>query len=235
MNAEIIIAGFTLGALGSLHCVGMCGPLALALPVHHLNSAQKIFALFLYQLGRVFTYSLFGLILGMAGRSIYLSGFQHWFSIIVGVVVLIFAIYYWILKATFQPSFLKNFNGLVQSQLARLIKSKRTGDYFLFGIANGFLPCGMVYMAVAAALTSTEIFKSVLFMACFGAGTLPAMMLIGYFGQFFSLTIRNYFKKALPFIVILMGIILILRGLNLGIPFISPILPTATSQAVKCQ
>jgi uncharacterized protein len=231
---EAIIAGFSLGAFGSLHCVGMCGPLAMALPVHHLSKGKKLFAIFLYQVGRVFTYSLMGLIIGLAGRRIYMAGFQQWFSIIMGIVVVILVVQYWILKKYIRPSFFNAFYNRVQQLMIRFLKSKKTINFLLLGTANGLLPCGMVYVAIAGALTTSQITNSVLFMAFFGLGTLPAMMAISYFGQLFSISIRNNLRKALPALVTLMGVILILRGLNLGIPFISPVLQQAPGQAIIC-
>lgn len=104
----------------------------------------------------------------------------------------------------------------------------------MLGTANGLLPCGMVYVAIAGALTFTNVLHSTLFMVGFGAGTLPAMMAISYFGQFIKLSVRNQFRKALPVFATIIGILLILRGLNLGIPFISPVLPGAHNGAISC-
>src|SRR5436190_5325856 len=111
----LIIAGFSLGAVSSLHCVGMCGPLALALPVHHLSKRQQLISLFLYQLGRIITYSLFGLIFGLAGRTIYMAGIQQWFSIAMGVVVLSLVVLYWVYKNPLHPSVFKKLFNSVQS------------------------------------------------------------------------------------------------------------------------
>ena len=100
----VIISGFTLGAIGSLHCVGMCGPLSLALPVNHFDAFQKFIALSLYQAGRIITYSAIGLLFGLAGRGLYISGFQQWFSIIIGAIVLFFAVLYFLQKISSSPS-----------------------------------------------------------------------------------------------------------------------------------
>jgi sulfite exporter TauE/SafE len=232
----IIIAGFSLGAVSSLHCVGMCGPLALALPVHHLSKAQQLISLLLYQFGRIITYSLFGLVFGLAGRRIYLAGFQQWFSIILGVVVLILVILYWVYKNPLQPSILKKLFGSVQSFMMKAFRSKkRSSSFLLFGMANGLLPCAMVYVAIAGALTTTQVTYSILFMAMFGAGTLPAMMIIGYFGRMVSLPVRNMFRQSIPVFMTIMGVVLILRGLNLGIPFISPVLHDASYDVISCR
>ena len=233
----VMIAGFSLGAVSSLHCVGMCGPLAMALPIHHLSRPRQLLSLLLYQLGRVITYSLFGLLFGLAGRRIYIAGFQQWFSIIMGIAVLLLVILYWVYKNPLQPFILKKAFSRIQSFMIKAFHSKKTktsGAFVLLGLANGLLPCAMVYVAIAAALTTASIIDSVSFMAMFGAGTLPAMMVIGYFGRMVSLPVRNLFRQSIPFLMSLMGIVLILRGLNLGIRFISPLMPGKVPGAFGC-
>ena len=230
-----MISGFTLGAAGSLHCVGMCGPLSLALPVQHLSKTQKFFSLLLYQFGRIITYSVIGLLFGLAGRRIYISGYQQWFSIAMGIVVLSLAALYFFRHKTVHIKFLNRFYFFIQQQISRLLKSANgLLSFLLMGMANGLLPCGMVYVALAATLSFTEITQSVSFMAMFGAGTLPAMMLIGYAGQVINPGWRTYLRKLVPIFISLMGALLILRGLNLGIPFISPELPQFPGHAVVC-
>ncbi|MDP4261483.1 MAG: sulfite exporter TauE/SafE family protein [Bacteroidota bacterium] len=231
----VIIAGLSLGAVSSLHCVGMCGPLALALPVHHLSKTQQLLSLFLYQVGRVITYTALGLAFGLAGRQIYLAGFQQWFSVVMGIVVLLLVILYSVYKKPLQPSFLKKLFGYVQSFMIKAFHSKkRSSGFILLGMANGLLPCGMVYVAVAGALTTTVVSYSVVFMAMFGAGTMPAMMIIGYFGRMASLPVRNMFRQSIPVFMTIVGVVLILRGMNLGIPFISPVLQHTPHDAVSC-
>jgi uncharacterized protein len=230
-----IISGFTLGAAGSLHCVGMCGPLSLALPTHHLSKTQKFLSLLTYQFGRIITYSFIGLIFGLAGRRIYISGYQQWFSIALGIIVLVMAAMYFISKNSVHLSFFNRFYFSIQQLISRLLK-KQGGpfSFLLLGLANGLLPCGLVYVAVAATLSFTEISESVSFMAMFGAGTLPAMMLMGYAGQMINVEARKLMRKAVPVFITLMGVLLILRGLNLGIPFISPEMPQSPGDATVC-
>ena len=236
MLLPVLIAGFTLGAAGSLHCVGMCGPLSLALPTYHLSKTKKFISLLVYQFGRIITYSLIGLIFGLAGRRIYMAGYQQAFSIGLGILVLSLALLYFIQKKTIHLSFLNKFYNSVQGMIIRLLKSSKGFLGFLgMGMANGLLPCGMVYIALAATLSLPQISQSVAFMALFGAGTLPAMMLVGYAGQLIKPGIRQSLQKAVPVFIVLMGAVLILRGLNLGIPFISPELPDAAGAAVNCQ
>jgi len=231
-----VIAGFSLGMVGSLHCVGMCGPLALALPVQHLTAVKKFISLFVYQVGRIVTYAALGLLFGSLGRTFYIAGLQQWLSVGLGVLILISALIYFLRKKTIHLIFLNRFYNMVQLVIGKLLRSgKGTPAFFLMGMANGFLPCGMVYMAMAGALSSVSITHGVIFMALFGAGTLPAMMMVSYFGQTIPMSVRMSMRKAVPYFITVMGLILILRGLNLGIPFISPELPGPASETVTCQ
>ncbi len=231
----IILSGFTLGAAGSLHCAGMCGPLSLALPVQHFSALHKFLALFLYQVGRVITYSVIGLFFGLAGRQLFITGYQQWFSIGMGVLVLAIAALYWIQKKRVRLSFLAPFYQSVQGLIMRILRSStNVMSFLLLGMANGLLPCGMVYIALATSLSFSQTGESVLFMAMFGAGTLPAMMFIGYAGVMIKPELRSVFRKMTPVFISLMAVLLILRGLNLGIPFISPELPHAPGAAVEC-
>ena len=230
-----IIAGLTLGAAGSLHCVGMCGPLSLALPTSHLTRAKQFFSLLVYQFGRIITYSLIGLLFGLAGRRIYISGYQRWFSIGLGILVLSLTVIYFVQKNTVHFAFFNRFYHSIQRLIGRILqKNKGPLGFFWLGLANGLLPCGLVYVAIAATLSFTEIIESVSFMAAFGAGTLPAMMMVGMAGSMIKPEARQLMRKAVPVFVTLMGIVLILRGMNLGIPFISPELPGSPGDAVIC-
>lgn len=231
----VIISGFTLGAAGSLHCVGMCGPLSLALPVHHLSKAEKFFSLLLYQTGRILTYSIIGLLFGLAGRRIYIAGYQQWFSIGLGIIVVGLAVLYFLQKRAVHVGFFSKFYLFVQSLIVKLLRSSAgPGSFLLLGMANGLLPCGMIYIALASTLSFSAVNESVVFMAMFGAGTIPAMMLVAYAGQAMKFELRLLLRKAVPFFILSMGVLLILRGMNLGIPFISPELPDAAGKAVVC-
>jgi len=235
MTIPGIIAGFTLGIVSSWHCAGMCGPLALALPVHHLPAAKKFTSLLFYQSGRVITYSVLGLVFGLAGSRFYIAGMQQWFSISIGIAILLFAILYYYGKKTIHFSFLNRFHFFIQKTISSLLRSaKNPAGYLLLGMANGLLPCGLVYLAVAGALAFGNAFHSMFFMIAFGAGTIPAMMIAAYAGHLMNYSVRQTMKKAVPVFITAMAIILILRGLNLGIPFISPDLPAETTKAVSC-
>jgi hypothetical protein len=213
----------------------MCGPLSLALPVNHLSKPQKVFYLFLYQLGRIITYAIIGLVFGLAGRRIYFSGYQQWFSIGMGIIILLLTILYFARHYTVHLNFFSGFYTAVQRLISRILKNANSPLSFLaMGLANGLLPCGLVYFALAATLSFSNVADSVLFMAMFGAGTLPAMMLVAFAGQLIKLETRQLLKKVVPYFMVAMGVLLIMRGLNLGIPFISPELPQSPGQALNC-
>lgn len=231
---QAAIAGILLGLVSSFHCVGMCGPLALALPVHHLQKMQQGFAVLLYNLGRVITYSVLGGVFGWLGRGIYIAGFQQWFSITMGVVILLLTFLNYMFNRSFSPAWLRHLHGGIQQLMGRLLRSPRLPHYLLLGMANGLLPCGLVYLAIAGSLTTTSIGESILFMASFGTGTLPAMLILSFFGVHIKLSLRQQMRKAVPFIIAGMAVLLILRGLNLGIPFVSPVLADAPQPVISC-
>ena len=232
---SVLIAGFTLGLAGSLHCVGMCGPLSLALPTWQLSTTAKLISIVLYQTGRIITYSILGLIFGLAGRTIYVAGLQQWFSVVMGVFILTMAALYFIQKHSIHFSFFRRFYIVLQKLIGGILKANAgPPGFLLLGMANGLLPCGMVYIALAATLSLTRVYQGVSFMALFGAGTAPAMILIAYSGQMINPSVRLIFRKSIPFFIVAAGVLLILRGMNLGIMFISPELPQAAGQAVNC-
>jgi uncharacterized protein len=231
---EAVLAGFVLGLVSSFHCVGMCGPLALSLPVKHLPPAGRTWAVLLYNLGRILTYASLGLILGLTGRRLYIAGFQQGLSIACGTLVLIFVLQYFWIRKPWHPSWLTHFNSGVQHLMGLALRSRNLAGFLLLGMANGLLPCGMVYLALAGALGTANPSNSTLFMVFFGAGTLPAMMLMGLAGIRMGFPLRNLVKKASPYLAFLMAVLLILRGLSLGIPMISPILAHQPGTALSC-
>jgi sulfite exporter TauE/SafE len=222
----------------------MCGPLMLALPVRHMSKRLQILAIVLYNSGRVITYTLIGALLGLAGRSIYLAGFQRWLTIVLGIFMLVMAANYFYKQASVQPKWMQVIHVRIQQLMLRFLPSQpppaggelknNVSIYFLLGMANGLLPCGMVYLAIAGALTASTILHSVLFMFLFGVGTVPAMLALGVFGLRITMPVRQQMKSAMPYVVAAMAVILILRGLNLGIPFISPVIASAPGPIISC-
>lgn len=222
---EWIIAGLVFGFLGSFHCVGMCGPLALALPGSDRGTVYLVFSRLIYNLGRVITYSTLGLAVGLMSSMISISGFQQGLSISVGIIILL-----GLTVSAFRQKLneWKAYPSSMMRKATRPIKSLfRKGDIgslFLIGLLNGLLPCGFVYMGLATALTTGTVTESVLFMGGFGFGTFPAMLGMSLAGGFISLSMRRRLQNFSPYFIAVVGVLLVLRGLNLGIPFISPTL-----------
>ncbi|HVS96889.1 MAG TPA: sulfite exporter TauE/SafE family protein [Puia sp.] len=220
-------AAFVLGLIGSLHCIGMCGPLALALPFKGGRAAR--FSLSLrYHAGRICTYALGGVLFGWFGRGIRIAGWQQGFSIALGVMIVVL---------TLGDRWLEGVGRLyapVRQAILRILYSASGKGSFLLGMANGLLPCGMVYLAIAGALTRPTVAGSMGFMAFFGAGTLPLLLGLQWTGRLFPVSWRHRLRGALPLVTVVVGLLLILRGLDLGIPFVSPALPPAPGQAVSC-
>ncbi|PID56940.1 MAG: hypothetical protein CR986_09685 [Ignavibacteriae bacterium] len=223
METTTIWGGFLIGFLGSFHCVGMCGPIALALPIGNSSNIELIISRILYNLGRIVTYSFFGAIFGLFGKGIAFAGLQRYASIGLGVSILI----YYLTPKKFKGklSTTKPYqivNNFVKKSFSKLTHSGSPFSLFLFGIINGFLPCGFVYVALAGAMTTGDIYSGTAFMALFGLGTTPIMLAASLAGKFFTGKLRSRMNKLIPVFAIVLAIIFILRGLNLGIPYLSP-------------
>jgi uncharacterized protein len=218
-----IFTGFVIGLLGSLHCIGMCGPIALALPAGKFKSMRFYFGRIYYNLGRVVTYSFFGLIFGIIGKNFAMAGLQSWVSIISGAGIIIIVLLPQRIKtSTLSKLQLYRLTDKIKNAFGSLFKSGSLTAMFCIGILNGFLPCGFVYVGLAGALASGEVTTGILYMALFGLGTLPVMFAASVAGNYVSIGIRQKLTKVIPVLAILLAVIFILRGLSLGIPYISP-------------
>jgi len=209
----------TLGLLGSLHCAGMCGPLALALPPAGAGTAGFVGGRLAYNLGRIVTYCLLGLLFGAFGKTLALAGIQRWTSIGLGVALLVG------LFASRKLELWKPVTGLVnwlKSNLSGLLRRRSLGASGALGLLNGFLPCGLVYVACVGATATGGIGRGAAYMTAFGVGTVPMMLSIGLSGRLVPPPIRLKLVKVIPVSVFLLATLLILRGMGLGIPYLSP-------------
>lgn len=221
------------GLLGSFHCVGMCGPIAFMLPVDRTNSTKKVFQIFTYHFGRILAYSLIGLFFGLVGKSLYIFGLQQQLSIAIGVLMIIVVLTPTRIfnKYNFSKPIFKLISK-VKSALGQAFKKKTADTFLTIGFLNGFLPCGLVYMAVFASLAMEGALKGSLYMALFGIGTIPLMTSAIYLGKFLNATIKQRIQKAIPVFVVIIGLLFIIRGMGLGIPYLSPAPVTQMSQGI---
>ncbi len=229
----MIVEALILGLVTNLHCVGMCGPLALALPDSSTSTMQKIGGRALYNIGRVTTYSALGVVVGFLGAGIDLTGFQEWVSIVSGAAMVVFALHLLFGFALF-PALDGAISKRVRSPLQRLFRSKSMPALYGIGILNGLLPCGMVYIALALALNSTTVVEGVFTMAAFGVGTIPAMFAMSMASTTLPTTWRSKLNKLIPIATLLIGSVLVMRGMALNIPFISPVLNAHQPAASSC-
>ncbi|MCK0124323.1 sulfite exporter TauE/SafE family protein [Gelidibacter sp. F2691] len=219
------------GLLGSFHCVGMCGPIAFMLPVDRTNSTRKVVQIFTYHFGRILAYSLIGLFFGLVGKSLYIFGLQQQLSILIGILMIVVVL---IPTKTFNTyNFSKPIYRIiskVKSSLGQALKKKTADTFLTIGFLNGFLPCGLVYMAVFASLAMGSALEGSLYMALFGLGTIPLMTSAIYLGKFLNTSVKQRIQKAIPVLVVIIGLLFILRGMGLGIPYLSPAPATEMAQ-----
>lgn len=210
---------FLLGLFGSLHCAGMCGPLAVALPAPGKTTAGFMAGRLVYNLGRIFTYCFIGIIFGALGKSVFMAGIQQWVSIAIGLLLIAGLI------TSRKLSLSRPVIRLVERlklKMAVLIHRRSLASLFVFGLLNGWLPCGLVYIAAATATLSGNILGGLQFMFLFGLGTVPMMLILGFSRRLMPIPLRLKLLKTVPVSVFILALLLILRGMSLGIPYVSP-------------
>jgi sulfite exporter TauE/SafE len=211
------------GFLGSFHCVGMCGPIALSLSGNSNHRFNFLKGRIFYNAGRIITYSAMGIGAGFIGQGFSLAGVQQWLSLLIGLLLVL---------VLFIPSLLTRsekfgkpavaLNRFVKQKFSYLLRKKSTFSLFGIGLVNGLLPCGLVYVALAASLALGGIQQGATYMFFFGLGTLPMMLAVSLAGNLVSLRLRSRINRMIPAFVFAMGLLFILRGLSLGIPYVSP-------------
>jgi hypothetical protein len=226
----IILSAFTLGILGSLHCIGMCGPLVMSIPFQKAREGSIYVATINYHLGKTLTYAFFGLLAGGIGQGFAFFKWQQMLSISAGIILLLITLF---------PFFKKNVSlpKSIQQGFSRLYSLTATQTalkyFFAFGFLNGFLPCGLVFTAIAGASVTATPLKGLLFMLFFGLGTIPSLTSVILFQQKIGANLKKYLFRSSYYISILIGVLLVLRGLNLGIPYVSPHI-NQTANKIDC-
>ncbi len=221
MNA-LLITAFGLGILGSAHCLGMCGPLALAIPAPRNTFGQRLRSALLLNGGRVLTYAVIGALFGLFGRGLQLAGLQQAVSITMGALILLSLLMPSVMKFRWLTKGAGTAVMRMQGVMARQLKRTSSSGLFIMGTLNGLLPCGMVYLALAGALAQDGWWQGALFMLIFGLGTWPALIGLRVSGGFFGPRFRSTLTRVAPYAYAVIAVLFILRGLGLGIPFISP-------------
>lgn len=219
----MLYSAFIFGLISSLHCIGMCGPIALMIPVDRTNPAKKTTQIITYHLGRLTAYALIGLVFGLVGKGFFLAGIQQRLSVFIGVAMII--------TILTPERVLANYNfskpvyrliSKIKSSLGKQFKNKSYQSLFTIGLLNGFLPCGMVYVALFGAIAMQNVSFGILYMLLFGIGTIPMLSSVTYLNSIMTVSFRNKIQKVIPYVGVIIGILFILRGLGLGIPYVSP-------------
>lgn len=220
-----------IGIAGSLHCAGMCGPLVLAMPATSGRFGAHLTGKLAYNAGRIVTYGMLGLLFGLSGQLIGLAGFQRWVSIAAGAAILLSLLAWPMRNATL---IIARPVGVLKSALGKLLKRHGLMSQFSFGLLNGLLPCGLVYVACAAAAATASIITGLQYMLLFGLGTVPMMLGLGLAGQGLHFKLQLRLRRLIPVSLGVMACLLILRGLGLGIPYLSPQLDSSVPADSTC-
>lgn len=223
MEITLIISAISLGFASGFHCIGMCGPIALSMGLTKSQAINFHLQNLIYNLGRIFTYTLFGAILGLVGEGFQLAGVQGYLTIAVGILLIVMAFFSFGGKdIASKVPFLSKLLLKIKMSLGKLLQKPDFKSRFFTGILNGFLPCGMVYIALTASLASGGSLQGGLYMLLFGLGTLPFMFAVVFLGSLMNQAFRQKVLKVIPILMIVLGTLFVVRGMGLGIPYISP-------------
>lgn len=212
----MLYSALVIGFIGSLHCVGMCGPIALLLPIDRTNPVKAFLQVMQYHFGRLLSYAFLGIVFGLFGRGLFVAGMQQSLSLWIGAVLIagLLIKYFFSLKAPVFRPYTRLLMRL-QSAMGKFIKNKSFYATFLMGILNGFLPCGMVYMALFGAVATGNSAEGAIYMMVFGLGTVPLMSAIALFGKKLPNIFRINYRRLIPVFILFMGIYFMVRGLGL--------------------
>lgn len=222
MTFDLLIAALVLGLLTGFHCAGMCGPIAISLPLNDESWAHRTLGSLIYNLGRIITYSLMGAVFGLLGQGFKMAGFQQWLSVAIGALMILSVLFPLLFKSFASKSPVFPVVERIKDKLGNLFGTKTNLSLFTIGLLNGLLPCGPVYVAIGLSLASANVFTGALYMAVFGLGTVPVMLTLSLVGNYFTTAIRTKIRKFVPVFIVLLGVWFVLKGLGLGVHLISP-------------
>jgi len=229
---DFYLTAFLFGLAGSFHCVGMCGPVMLAIPMDLQTKVSILIDSLIFNTGRIFTYGFIGLIFSLLGMS--LQGFngQQYLSIGAGILMLI--LYFGVGKnASFSEKFwLTRF---LRQNFSKLLQNHSPKSLFLTGLLTGFLPCGLVYAAASGAILSGTPENGILYMMSFGVGTIPLMLAVSFSRSLLKDRVKIWLKASTPYLVSIVAILMIVRGLGLGIPYLSPVAESLNNNQIQVE
>jgi len=226
----MFLTAFMLGLAGSLHCIGMCSPLVMA--ATNLRGSHFVNRL-VYNMGRVFSYGLLGLIAATFGSLFQFNGFQQVLSSVLGVfLILAGVIGLTYLKIPFLTNFTLAFTGKIKKTFSKFLSKKSISSLALMGMLNGVLPCGLTSIAIAYCISLSTPQEGFLFMLIFGAATLPVMLGLTSVFQIFIKKLNISFHRVSTITMILLGVLLISRSILSNHHSISP--DTATTSITVC-
>ncbi len=230
----LLSTAIVVGLLGSVHCLGMCAPIVWALPDDRSARWQWLGKKLVYNIGRIITYAILGVVVGFAGEMLAFAGVQQWLSIVAGVVLIVGVLLFGGRipeLPLFRP--LGKLVLFVRTKMGRLIARKGLGSHFYLGMINGLLPCGLVYAALIAAISMGSWSGGALYMILFGLGTFPMMIAAAVVGRVAGQRFKWRLSSLTPKFIMILGLLFVLRGLNLGIPYLSPAL-TDNNEIIEC-
>jgi len=213
-------AALTLGLMGSLHCVGMCGPLAIAFGGGRSSSRMDaaITGVF-YNIGRASTYALLGLAFGGLGRFMVFAQVQKGVSIAIGVLMIVAFFASFDIEGYIRNlPLIQRWYNRIRSILTRMMKQSQSYHPYTLGLANGLLPCGLVYLALAGALATGGLLQGMLFMFVFGLGTMPMLFVLAFGSGLVPLHVRARLREVIPYVTLVFGIFLCYRGVVVDMP-----------------
>ncbi len=211
----MVLTALIMGLTGSLHCVGMCSPLAMA--VGNMNTRAFLNRV-IYNAGRIVTYGLLGLAIAGVGLAFPISKFQNLVSVLLGVTLLLAGIGLLKVNIPILSSAVGKLTFTLKKLFTRFLSRKHFGSVFLLGTLNGILPCGLVWIALTYSFTLQSAMEAFSFMILFGIGTLPVML--GFTSVITQLLQRfNFnFQRITSAMLILSGILLIVRVFIIHLP-----------------
>lgn len=219
MTGVLPYLALSMGFLSSFHCIGMCGPIALALPVQQGNRWRQFAGLMLYNVGRAASYAALGAFIGLLGNAVSWMGYLQYLSVLAGVAMLAYV--FWPKKLWLwlhPPKIWMNAVGSLKRNMAALLKSRNLSGRFFLGMLNGLLPCGLVYLALVSSAATGKAAGGATYMFVFGLGTLPMMMAVGFFKNWLTPALRSRFHKLTPVVIALAGLVLVVRGILVQYP-----------------